>query len=174
MRALIFAAAAAIGLIAVAAVQSPAPSKAAGSPEIDYAGFERLTGEVEIYRSERLVSLDEFKSMAGDADTMILDSRSADAFRRGHVKGAVNLPFSDFTAEKLEYVIGDPNRRILIYCNNNFTDNAEPIVLKAAPLALNIPTFINLYGYGYENLYELGDQIDTSDPRLEWVTSDDL
>jgi hypothetical protein len=23
------------------------------------------------------------------------------------------------------------------------------------PLALNIPTFINLYGYGYKNIYEL-------------------
>ena len=28
------------------------------------------------------------------------------------------------------------------------------------PLALNIQTFINLYGYGYRNVYELGDVVD--------------
>ena len=26
---------------------------------------------------------------------------------------------------------------------------------KSRPLALNIPTFINLHGYGYKNVYEL-------------------
>jgi len=30
---------------------------------------------------------------------------------------------------------------------------------KGVTLALNIPTFINLYGYGYKNVYELGDLV---------------
>ncbi len=37
---------------------------------------------------------------------------------------------------------------------------------KISRLALNIPTFINLHGYGYENVYELADQLPISDPRL--------
>jgi signal peptidase I len=43
------------------------------------------------------------------------------------------------------------------------------VVIKSAPLALNIPTFINLYGYGYRNIYELGDVVDFNDPRIRWV-----
>jgi hypothetical protein len=35
-------------------------------------------------------------------------------------------------------------------------------------LALNIPTFINLYGYGYRNVYELADFVSINDPRLRF------
>ena len=83
-------------------------------------------------------------------------------------KGAVNLPFSDFTDEKLRKIIGESKARmILIYCNNNFSDNLVPIPLKRAPLALNIPTFITLVGYGYTNIWELGDTVATTD--VAWV-----
>jgi hypothetical protein len=39
---------------------------------------------------------------------------------------------------------------------------------KRAELALNIPTFINLYGYGYRNVYELSELVSVHDPRLEF------
>lgn len=42
----------------------------------------------------------------------------------------------------------------------------QGITLKSARLALNIPTFINLHGYGYQNVYELADQLEIDDPRL--------
>jgi hypothetical protein len=70
----------------------------------------------------------------------------------------------------LSEVIGSKKRRILIYCNNNFTDNIAPVVLKSAPLALNVPTFINLYGYGYENIYELSGAYSIADAEIDWVS----
>ena len=46
----------------------------------------------------------------------------------GHIAGAVNLPLTDFTATSLAAVIGaDPGRRILIYCNNNFSNHRAPV-----------------------------------------------
>src|SRR3546814_4676551 len=55
------------------------------------------------------------------------------AFQRGHIKGAVNLPLTDFTAESLAEVIGrDPNRPILIYCNNNFSNHQSPEIGRAS------------------------------------------
>jgi hypothetical protein len=39
---------------------------------------------------------------------------------------------------------------------------------KPLSLALNIPTFINLVGYGYANVYELGEQVFVFDPRLKF------
>lgn len=62
----------------------------------------------------------------------------------------------------------DADRPILIYCNNDFRNNARPVVTKALPLALNIPTFIHLVGYGHRNIRELGEAVDMNDPAIAW------
>ena len=132
------------------------------------AGFVEMASDLQDYRDKRLVNFATFRKMAEQPDAIILDTRSAAAFEAGHMAGAVNLPFSDFTEEKLATVIGDKNRPILIYCNNNFSDNMRPVRLKSAPLALNIPTFINLHGYGYTNIHELADVVSIRDPDVAW------
>ena len=151
--------------IGLAASAQDAP----GSPEIDFAGFMDVSSEVFQLRDERLLSLKAFNQMAEAPDTIILDARSRYAFELGHIDGSVNLPFSEFTDEKLAQVIPSKTTRILIYCNNNFTDDAEPIPLKRISMALNIPTFINLFGYGYENIYELGILTETTNADVNWV-----
>lgn len=148
------------GLLAAA---SPA------NPQIDYPGFRDLTLSVEDYRRQRLVGWDAFAAAAAEPGTLILDARSASAYARGHIKGAVNLPFTDFTAESLAAVIGQADRPILIYCNNNFRNDAPPVQLKSVRLALNIQTFVNLVGYGYKNVRELNEVIDFNDPKVGWV-----
>ena len=81
-------------------------------------------------------------------------------------------------------MIPDPNTRILIYCNNNFEGNpvdfTTKIVLpptasdevldeeRPVMMALNVPTYINLYGYGYQNVYELDELVNVSDQRIEF------
>ncbi|MBX9745511.1 MAG: rhodanese-like domain-containing protein [Hyphomonadaceae bacterium] len=156
-----------LGLTGIALAQD----KGASPPnaQINYSGFRDLTGQVEDYRGDRLVSLAEFQRMAGEPNTIILDARSADAYARGHIDGAINLPFTDFTDASLRQALRDPDVRILIYCNNNFSNNAEPVILKRVELALNIQTFINLYGYGYRNVYELEETVDFNDPAVRWV-----
>lgn len=146
-----------------------AQNKADPPAQIDYAGFRGLTAQVENYRAERLVDLAEFQRMAREANTLILDARSADAYAEGHIAGAINLPFTDFTDASLRAALRNPNARILIYCNNNFSNNARPVLLKRVELALNIQTFINLYGYGYRNVYELAEVVDFNDPAVRWV-----
>lgn len=160
----------AAALVLLAVVSSAGAKEARTNPQIDYAGFAALTADVAAYREGRRVSLAEFQRMARQGDTLILDARSADAFRQGHIRGAVNLPFTDFTEQSLARVLGlDRNRRILIYCNNNFANDTQPVVVKSVRLALNIPTFINLVGYGYPNVYELADVVDFNDPAVQWV-----
>lgn len=164
MRPMILASA----LATVLAVSPLSAQKTQPEGEIDYAGFVDLTAEVASYREARLLPKDDFLRRAASEDALILDTRSAEAFAAGHLEGAVNLPFSDFTDEKLRAVIGaDRDRPIFIYCNNNFGDDAFPVQLKRAPLALNIPTFINLYGYGYTNIWELEGTMSLSE--VPWV-----
>ena len=135
--------------------------------KVDYKGFSLMTKEVDDYRKKRMITMDQFNAMSKEKGTIILDTRSARAYKGVHIKGSVHLNFSDFTADKLAKVIPDKNTRILIYCNNNFKGNVRFLESKAMPLALNIPTFINLYGYGYKNIYELSENLSVKDKRLE-------
>lgn len=152
-----------------AIAQTPQSTDTASNPQVDYKGFLRLTEELADYRDGRLINMDEFNTKAKQQRAIILDTRSVAAFKAGHIDGAINIPFSDFTEEKLAKILGDKSRPILIYCNNNFRDNVPPIMLKRATLALNIPTFINLYGYGYKNIYELNGVTHMADPRAKWT-----
>lgn len=160
-----------LSALAVSFLATPAlAQQQSKNPQIDYAGFERLTGDVRSLRARHLLTYAQFRKEAAKPDVLLLDARSKDAYARGHIEGAVNLPFTDFTAESLAATIGpDRNRKILIYCNNNFRNDAPPVQMKARPLALNIQTFINLVGYGYANVWELNEVIDFTDPKVAWV-----
>ena len=153
----------------LAAAPPAQPAVQRDNPLIDYPGFRRLAGEVQPYRQTRLIDWAEFDRLRGRRGVLILDARSESAFRQGHIRGAVNLPLPDFNATSLARVIGRSNRPILIYCNNNFSNNREPVLTKVRPLALNIQTFIHLVGYGYRNVHELNDVVDFNDPRIHWV-----
>ncbi len=154
--------------LAVAAV-APAPTVMTTARQIDYGGFEQLARDVRPVRAKRLIALDRFKAMAKSSNAVILDARSAEAFAQGHITGAINLPLTDFTAEALAAALPDRSRPVLIYCNNNFSNNKRPVRMKAPPVSLNIQTFINLTAYGYRNVYELGQVIDFDDPKVGWV-----
>ena len=160
-----------LAALALAAMAAPAAAeRVAKNPQVDYAGFAALTGDLAKVRRSHRLGWSEFARRAAAEGALLLDARSADAFARGHLKGAVNLPFTDFTDAALREIIGaNAGRPIYIYCNNNFRDHRAPIALKRAPMALNIPTFINLHGYGYRNIWELADVIGTGDAGVEWV-----
>ncbi|WP_066757437.1 rhodanese-like domain-containing protein [Crocinitomix algicola] len=72
---------------------------------INYEDFKTLTNDVESYRASRLVDIATFNKMSKENGTIILDTRSKEAYNQIHLKGAIHLNFSDFTAEKLSNVI---------------------------------------------------------------------
>lgn len=162
--------------VALAGALVASPACAAGPPDnplIDYPGFVELAGKVGEYRETRRLPWEEFAARALADGAILLDTRSESAFAQGHLEGAINLPLPDFTAERLAEVLGpDRDRPIYIYCNNNFADDRVPVVTKKVELALNIPTFINLVGYGYENVWELADVISTDGPGVPWVSGE--
>jgi len=136
---------------------------------IDFAGFATLTSQLEPLREAYRVSEAEFIEMSKDQDTIVLDTRSAAKYAELHIKGAVHLNFSDITSDTLAAIIPSPTTRILIYCNNNFENALTPFPLKKAVAALNIPTFVTLYAYGYQNLHELGPVVDPATSNIEFA-----
>ncbi|WP_299244021.1 rhodanese-like domain-containing protein [uncultured Aquimarina sp.] len=137
--------------------------------KVDYNSFLEITEEVMEYRKNRLIPLDQFLDFTKDNGTVLLDTRSEAAYNRKHLKGSIHLNFSDFTEEKLAKLIPDKKTRILIYCNNNIDGDTLNFPTKSIQLALNIPTFINLYGYGYKNIYELSSLVPIRDERLKFT-----
>lgn len=136
------------------------------NPAINYTGFARLTAELAPVREKNRVTEDQFITMAAEPGTIIFDARTTDKFERIHVKGALHLPFTDFTEEALRKVIPDKNTRILIYCNNNFDNEPDGFARKGRIVSLNIQTFINLHAYGYKNVYELGPLLDVKTTKI--------
>ena len=156
---------------------------------VSYEDFKELVAQVEPHRSERILSLDQFLQMSKQPNVIVLDTRSAFRYERIHIQGAKHLSFTDFTQANLAGVIPTPETTVLIYCNNNFDGNQVDFASKSAParpssnrslgsqvasqekpvqLALNVPTYINLYGYGYQNVYELGELVKVTDPRIQF------
>ncbi len=159
--------------------------------KVSFDDFKTLVAEVEPHRASRLIDLNTFLKMSQEPGVVVLDSRSAFRFDRIHLKGAKHLSFTDFTQDNLSKVIPSFDTKILIYCNNNFDGNQTDFASKvAAPqpslktanslatqmasqskpkmMALNIPTYINLYGYGYHNVYELNELVKVRDPRISF------
>jgi len=177
-------AAVAVGLVAGAAWAEEQPYPKA---KVSFDDYKTLVAEVESHRASRLVDLDTFLAMSREEGVVILDCRSDFRFERIHLKGARHLAFTEFTEKNLAQVIPSFETKILIYCNNNFAGNERDFASKVAParprpgrkaasqfaaearplmMALNIPTFIALHGYGYHDVYELDELVDVNDPRV--------
>src|SRR4051794_10926618 len=105
-----------LALSSVAAAADPIPNRL-----IDYPKFQAIAAQVGPVREQRRVTEEQFLALAAEPGTVVLDARSADKYARMHVKGAISLPFTDFTAESLAQAIPRKTTRILIYCNNNFS-----------------------------------------------------
>jgi len=151
---------------------------------VSYDDYKKLVADVESHRLNRLISLDTFIKMSQEENTVILDTRSEFRYNRKHLKGAKHFAFTDFTQANLRKLIPDPTTRILIYCNNNFDGDQIDFASKSfAPkgsdgeilpnrtpimLALNIPTYLNLYGYGYRNVYELHELVNVGNEKIEF------
>ena len=163
-------------------IESSKESKKYPAALVSYDDFKNLVTQVESHRSERLINLDTFLKMKEEENTIILDTRSVYRYYNKHIKGSINLPFTEFTHDNLRRLIPDTTTRILIYCNNNFTGDqinfaskrsrptrTRPFNEKPIMLALNIPTYLNLYGYGYQNIFELHELVNVNDKRVKLV-----
>ena len=76
--------------------------------KVDFDAFEQLTKEVNEYRKDRLLNLDDFLKYAQDSNTIILDTRSTEMYNRKHVKGAVRLDFTDVCSNGKKGETTDP------------------------------------------------------------------
>lgn len=69
--------------------------------------------------------------MNNQDDVLIIDIRTAADFKKGHIKGAKNMPLSDF-AKGVDELSDDKDKPVLIYCNSGNTVTRAIKLLKKA------------------------------------------
>ena len=162
---------AAATVCAFAASARLANAEAPDNPAIDMPAYLDVAAEAAAHRESRRVSEADFRSLADQPGTVVLDARSREKFELLHVKGAINLSFPDITVASLAALLPDKDARILIYCNNNFAGAERPFPTKRADASLNLSTDIALYSYGYRNVYELAPLLELASSKLEFETA---
>ena len=71
------------------------------------------------------------RMMNNEDDTLIIDTRTAADFAKGHIKGAKNISFADLKSDLSKYS-DYKNKAVLIYCNSGSTATRVVRLLKAA------------------------------------------
>jgi len=138
------------------------------NPAIDMKGYLAVATAAAQHREARRLTEDEFIQMSREPGTIVLDARSAEKYAELHIRGAINLSFPDITVDSLNATLPDKNARILIYCNNNFVGEQKAFPTKIPTASLNLSTYIALYSYGYQNIYELGPLLNVKTSKLEF------
>lgn len=136
------------------------------NPLIDYDGFQKIVLDSSSERESRRLTEEQFIALMSEKDVIVLDARTQSRYTLRHVKGAINLPFTEFTANTLAAIIPRKDSKILIYCNNNFEGSPEAFATKAPAASLNLSTYTSLRAYGYNNIFELGPLLDISTTKI--------
>ena len=191
-----FATAQLTGFTIAADPKPPEPTKVApANPNIDMNGFLNAANSAAKHRESRRLTEDDFLKMSQEEGVIVLDARSKQMYDLLHIKGAINLNFSDIDTVSIKKVLPDKNAKILIYCNNNFTpapgvknpprevtpNGGVPVTKreiaeiamrpKSAGLSLNLSTQMVLFNYGYKNVYELAPTVDPAKTKLALVSN---
>ena len=156
----------AVGLLLVLLVSGGEAQTAITNRLINYPAFLANAREVDAIRAAHRLPEAQFLQAMAEPGVVLLDARSAAKFKLRHLKGAVNLSLPDFTADDLAQTIPAKGTKVLIYCNNNFLGSPVAFASKAPAASLNISTFVNLYTYGYTNVYELGPLVNVKSTAL--------
>src|ERR1700752_1805677 len=77
---------------------------------------------------------------AGDLDFILVDVRGPNAFAKGHVKGAINIPHREMTAERMsQYPTG---KLYVVYCAGPHCNGANKAAVRLAHLGLPVKIMI--------------------------------
>jgi rhodanese-related sulfurtransferase len=124
---------------ATSAPTAPAPTTPA--PVAEKSEFDVVRAAADAYLSSSPqwnISAKDLNMLIADDDPFIVSVRAADAYAKGHVPGAINIPLADLAkAENLAKLPKD--EKIVVYCYTGHTGSQATAIL-------------NLLGYDASNL----------------------
>lgn len=86
------------------------------------------------------ITCEEMKDLVDTEDAILIDVRSKEEYKEGHLEGAINLDYSTI-GEKIESKVKSKDTKIVVYCRSG---NRSAQALQT------------LKDLGYESVYDLG------------------
>jgi rhodanese-related sulfurtransferase len=77
---------------------------------------------------------------SADHDIIVIDVRGPNAFAKGHVKGAINIPHQEMTAERMAQY--PTNKVFVVYCAGPHCNGANKAAVRLARLGLPVKMMI--------------------------------
>jgi rhodanese-related sulfurtransferase len=77
---------------------------------------------------------------SADPDFIVVDVRGPNAFAKGHVKGAINIPHQEMTAERMAQY--STNKVFVVYCAGPHCNGANKAAVRLARLGLPVKMMI--------------------------------
>ncbi len=71
------------------------------------------------FPSIAFITLVESEELFGKGEALFVDSRSEDAFRDGHILGAINIPFAAHKEKELDFHLLPQEITLVIYCDGS-------------------------------------------------------
>jgi phage shock protein E len=100
--------------------------------ESDVSSASDSAGDTSVTEGVRYVTADELNAkVTNGADIIILDVRSEDSYAIKHIKGAINIPYTEFEGRTGEL---DSSKEIIVYCSSfdcGLSANAASMLTKS-------------------------------------------
>lgn len=93
-----------------------APAKEQAAPAKEHA--EHAKEHAAAKHHYKTVTHEKLAQLIKDKKAIVIDSRSAEDYAKGHIDDAVSLPADEVTAESLAKVSADKKAAIVFYCGN--------------------------------------------------------
>lgn len=111
-----------------------------------YTTFSGLSSKVKV------ISRGEATRLINHDDALIVDVRSRDDFRKGHIANAINLPAADIKSGNLGEVDKQKSKAIVVVCSNGMSSQASAALLVKAGFEQVMLLKEGIAGWSGENL----------------------
>lgn len=85
------------------------------------------------------------KQAREENDSYLIDLRTSEEYKEGHIEGSINLPLDDI--EDIDIIVDDPKSKIYLYCRSGKRSSQGAMILRSL---------------GYENAINIGGILDWS------------
>lgn len=127
--------------------------------------FAADTAKKEKELAHRIVTMRQVKRLLNEGRALLIDARNADEYKKGYIKGAVNIPFMEIENYFEELLKIPQDTLIVVYCNNPEC----PLGHRLMEFMLQVG-FISVYIYeeGWDEWKAAGEEIEKPARGNEW------
>ncbi len=97
---------------------------------------------------EQITAKEAYK-MITDKETIILDVREDNEYKKGHLKNSINIPFDELEERFIKEVTDNKNKIIIVYCQSGNRSMIAAEILSSLGFN-NIYTFGSIDDWNYE------------------------